>query len=174
MATLGVIPARKGSKRFPGKNRSLFRGKSLVTWAVEQGLASDLDMVVISTDDPEILEPVEIIDRPEHLATDTATSEDVLRHALSLYPHDSVMLLQPTSPLRTAWDINQALRLFHVEHQTVISYRPDGTKNGAIYVCSAEWLKNHTFKDEHIRYWMPKERSLDIDYPEDVELSCHC
>ena len=177
---LGVIPARGGSKRFPRKNVAPFRGLPLLVWSIVQAEQSNyLDTLVCSTDDDEIelmalIHGCKALKRPANLATDEATNEDVLRHALFLYPADYIVLLQPTSPLRLTQDIDSAINMFHVEHRPVVSYRPDGTKNGAVYVASAQWLENHTFADDHIRYWMPIERSLDIDYPEDVSLSCHC
>jgi len=107
--------------------------------------------------------------RPSELCTDTATNEDVLRFHLSETPHDWVVLLQPTSPLRTAEDIDECIRRAVTLSQPVISYREDGTKNGAVYVASAEWLKTNNFDSPHMKYEMPNERSLDIDYPEQFE-----
>ncbi len=175
MAVLGVIPARGGSKRFPRKNVAPFRGRPLITWTIREAQKSVIDGLVVSTDDLEIrLASIAlgciVITRPSELATDEAMSEDVLRHALQTFKAEYVVLLQPTSPLRTAEDINECLRMCHVEHKPVVSYRPDGTKNGAVYVAPAQWLKNHTFMDDHLHYVMPDERSLDIDYKEDVSV----
>ena len=110
-----------------------------------------------------------VIDRPAELATDDATNEDVLRHALSLYPSDWVVLLQPTSPLRTAEDIDAAIERAQMGN-ACISYRRDGTKNGAVYVARASWLAKYDFTCvDHMRYVMPDERGLDIDYPEQFD-----
>ena len=164
---LGVIPARGGSKRFPGKNVAPFRGKPLVAWAMDTGLKSKyIDTLVCSSDDRGLAEIALchiciFLDRPPELATDTATSEDVLRHALTFYPADIVVLLQPTSPLRTTGDIDTCIEMFHVK--PVVSYC-ENKRNGAVYVCSSQ----HIDFTDNIQYQMPPERSLDIDYPEDI------
>ena len=165
---LAVIPARGGSKRCPRKNILPFRNRPLIEWSFEAATRSIyLDRIVFSTDDQQIKELAMlwtiVIDRPAELATDDATNEDVLRHALSLYPADWVVLLQPTSPLRTAADIDAAIERAQMGN-ACISYRRDGTKNGAVYVARASWLAEHDFTCiEHMRYVMPDERSLDID-----------
>ena len=173
---LGVIPARGGSKRFPRKNLAHFKGLPLVVWAIRQGEKSSyIDTLVCSTDDDEIeimalMHGCKALKRPAHLATDGASNEDVLRHALAIYPADYVVLLQPTSPLRATEDIDVCINMCHVKHSPVVSYRPNLTKNGAIYVASAKWLDNHTFMDEHTSFIMADDRSLDVDYKEDVGL----
>lgn len=166
---LGVIPARKDSKRFPGKNRSLFRGKPLFQWTVEEALKSEyLDQITLTTDDPLLLEmshefPINRIGRPVNLSTDEASTEDVLKWVLTIHSFDIVVLLQPTSPLRTVEDIDTCISMFHVK--PVVSYGENG-RNGAVYVCSSQTID---FTD-NIPYLMPQERSLDVDYKEDVGL----
>ena len=171
---LAVIPARGGSKRFPGKNIAPFRGLPMIEWTIRAAQRSEyIDTLICSTDSAKI-EAVAltagcvVLPRPTELATDTASSEDVLRHAVIAYPSDIVVLLQPTSPLRRTEDIDAYIKLFHVE--PVISYSENEKKNGAVYVGSAEWLKNHTFMDEHTSFIMADDRSLDVDYKEDVGL----
>src|SRR6056297_2530879 len=121
-SVLGVVPARGGSKRVPRKNLAEVAGKPMVARAVEQAESADaLDEVVVSTDDDEIRRvsrehggyaPFE---RPEELATDTASSADVLDHALSWYEterdetFDVVAMIQVTTPLRTPADVDGAL-----------------------------------------------------------------
>jgi len=121
---LGIIPARGGSKRIPSKNIRSLAGKPLLTWTIEATLQSRfLDAAVVSTDDAEIAEiaaeaglPVPFM-RPAELATDTATTFSVIRHALTEWEKhfeaqvDYVVVLQPTSPLRTAEHIDQAVAL---------------------------------------------------------------
>ncbi len=163
---LGVIPARGGSKRFPGKNVAPFRGVPLLVWSIwTAGRSEFIDILVCSTDDDEIYDLAfwycTAVRRPPELATDTATSEDVLRHALSFYPADIVVLLQPTSPLRTTEDIDTCIEMFHVK--PVVSYC-ENKRNGAVYVCSSQ----HIDFTDNIPYQMPPERSLDIDYKEDI------
>lgn len=115
MRTLAVIPARAGSKGIPGKNKRLFCGKPLVAWAIEVGKRT-CDRVLVSSDDPEVLHIAgeywaEITERPAELARDDTPMLDVLVHALACeaQPVDVVVLLQPTSPLRTDAHVKQAL-----------------------------------------------------------------
>ena len=154
---LAVIPARSGSKRCPGKNFRDFRGKPLYMWSVECAQKSRyIDRMQLSLD----------ADRPPELSNDEAMNEDVLRYYLEKMPHDWVVLLQPTSPLRLPEDIDAAIERAQMGNACV-SYNEHGQKNGAVYVARAEWIKDHNFSDiAHMRYVMPDERSLDIDYPE--------
>ncbi|HEQ71110.1 MAG TPA: acylneuraminate cytidylyltransferase family protein, partial [Spirochaetia bacterium] len=121
---LAVIPARGGSKRLPSKNILPLSGKPLVVWSIEAALQSQrVDHAVLSTDSPEIVAACRStgIDtpflRPAALATDQAASMDVVRHAIDFLKsergevYDYVVLLQPTSPLRTAEDIDAAVSL---------------------------------------------------------------
>ena len=115
MKTLGIIPARGGSKGIPNKNKALFCGKPLITHTIKVALESNLDTVVVSSDDPDILAiatnmGIEAIQRPAELAEDTTPTLPVLQHALSSFDssYDTVMTLQPTSPLRTAQHINRS------------------------------------------------------------------
>jgi len=116
---LAVIPARGGSKGLPGKNILPVQGRPLLAWTADAALAAcALDRVVVSSDADAILAAaracgVETLRRPAELATDTATTLDVIVHALDACPgHDIVVVLQPTSPLRTAADIDGALERF--------------------------------------------------------------
>ena len=170
---LAVIPARGGSKRCPRKNIKDFRGKPLILWTIEAAQQSKyIDTLVVSTEDAEIKSVADpycyVIDRPQELATDTATNEDVMRHALAQYHHaDIVVLLQPTSPLRLAADIDDCIKNCAV-YVPSITFNGQLKKNGAVYVCYAVWLAkggnfNMYYCYPHI---MPDERSLDIDYLE--------
>ena len=116
---LGLIPARGGSKGLPGKNLLPVRGRPLIAWTAEAALAArHIDRVVVSSDDDAILAAgracgCETLRRPAALASDTATTIDVVVHALdSIGGHDVVVLLQPTSPLRTSDDIDAACERF--------------------------------------------------------------
>lgn len=117
MRTLGIVPARMGSKGIPGKNKREFCGKPLVTWAIECGIRT-CAQVAVTSDDPEILGMarqygVEAIERPAELAQDRTPMLPVIQHVLAAHkePCDVVVLLQPTAPLRTDEQINQALLL---------------------------------------------------------------
>lgn len=115
--TFALIPARGGSKGVPRKNIKLIAGKPLIVWTIESALRSAvLNAVVVSTDDEEIAEIalkagalVPFI-RPTYLALDSTPGIDPVLHALEQLPQfDSVVLLQPTSPLRTTADIDGCL-----------------------------------------------------------------
>lgn len=126
---LAVILARGGSKRLPRKNVLDLAGKPLVVWSIESGLQSNyIDKVIVSSDDDKILTIAqkygsEIIRRPEELANDTATSFDAITHTLeNTEKYDYVVLLQPTSPLRTAEQVDEAIALLQEkEADAVIS-----------------------------------------------------
>jgi len=117
-ATLAIIPARAGSKRLPNKNHREFLGKPLILWTIEFALAyPGFDKVLVSTDSPEVANLARSSGvyvpwlRPAELATDTATSLDVVAHAVKAlasegFNFERVALLQPTSPMRLTqrWD----------------------------------------------------------------------
>ena len=123
MKIVGIIPARGGSKRTPGKNIKLLAGKPLIAHTIEAGLKSKyLDKVVVSTEDAEIAKTAlefgaEVINRPQELALDTAKTAPVMVHVIDElekagYIPDIVVLLQPTSPLRDETVIDAALEQF--------------------------------------------------------------
>lgn len=115
---LALITARGGSKGLPRKNVLLAGGRPLVAWTVQAALnAESVDRVVLSSDDDEIMAAARIAGcdvpfrRPTVLANDHVSSIEVVLHALSELPgYDYVVLLQPTSPLRTSSDIDAAFR----------------------------------------------------------------
>jgi CMP-N-acetylneuraminic acid synthetase len=119
MTLLALIPARGGSKGVPRKNIRPFCGKPLLQWAIDSALvAASVDQVVVSTDDPEIAEVAKAggaevpFLRPAELASDTAPGIAPVLHALEQLPQVSdVLLLQPTSPLRTSADIEAIVAL---------------------------------------------------------------
>lgn len=124
--TLCLIPARGGSKGIPRKNLRQVGGKPLIVWTIEQALAiqdeAEID-VVVSTDDQEIAAVAAAAGadvpflRPPELAEDTTATEPVVLHAIGELTAagrgpDTVMLLQPTSPLRHSGTLSRALREF--------------------------------------------------------------
>lgn len=129
---LALIPARGGSKGLPGKNIRPLHGKPLVAWSIEAALECGcIDTLTVSTDSPEITEVAKSFGaevpflRPEELATDTAKTVDVVLHALDWYAardrtFDVFILLQPTSPLRTAADILRGLELFVIRQARAV------------------------------------------------------
>jgi CMP-N,N'-diacetyllegionaminic acid synthase len=119
MILLAIIPARGGSKGIPRKNIRPFCGKPLLQWSIDAALAAAcVDQVLVSTDDPEIAEVAKAggaevpFLRPAELATDSAPGIAPVLHALEQLPQVSdVLLLQPTSPLRTSADIESIVAL---------------------------------------------------------------
>src|SRR5262245_35724930 len=124
MRILAVVPARGGSKRLPGKNVRALGGKPLIAWTIDAaGRVPAICDVLVSTDDLEVARVAADAGamvpwlRPAELATDTATSTAVARHALRWYQAergmvDGLLLLQPTSPFRTAETIAQGIERF--------------------------------------------------------------
>jgi len=121
---LGLILARGGSKSIPNKNIVEAAGKPLIAWTIETALnCSAINRLIVSTDDLKIAEVSKRYGaevpfmRPAELAMDKTTSVDTLIHAVQWledeeqYHTDYVMLLQPTSPLRTREDIEAVIKL---------------------------------------------------------------
>lgn len=115
--TLALVPARGGSKGVPRKNIRELAGKPLIAWTIEAALAVPaIERVVVSTDDEEIAEVARCCGaqvpfmRPAELAGDEVPGIAPVLHAIENLPaHDSLVLLQPTSPLRTAAHIEALL-----------------------------------------------------------------
>ena len=127
--TLAIIPARGGSKGVPRKNIKSLCGKPLLAWTIEAALeAEGISKLIVSTDDREIKEvalewgaEVPFI-RPGELSTDRAKAIPVLQHAVSFLEEqgqtfDAVMMLQPTSPMRVAKDIEASIEMMQADHR---------------------------------------------------------
>lgn len=124
MKVLALIPARGGSKQIPGKNIRPLGGRPLIQWTLDCARASgSFDRIVVSTDSPEIADSCRLMGcevpwlRPADLARDDSPRELAVFHCLEKlsaegYKPDAVMLLQPTSPLRSPGSIREALRIF--------------------------------------------------------------
>ena len=128
MNILAIVPARGGSKGIPGKNMVDLNGKPLMQYTFDAAKESKyIDRILLSTDDEKFAEfgrsqGIEVEMRPEELATDTAVMKDVINYHLDRlaekgYTPDIFILLQPTSPLRTAQHIDEALKLL-IEDET--------------------------------------------------------
>ena len=135
MNILVVIPARGGSKGIPHKNIKPLNGKPLIHYTIDvaRQIVADKD-ICVSTDDAEIIQCVEEYGlkvpfvRPAELATDTAGTYEVLLHALNFYEeqgksYDVVLLLQNTSPFRTANQVKDALQLYRSDIDMVVSVK---------------------------------------------------
>lgn len=201
---IGIIPARKGSQRLPNKNRNLL---PYTLDAVSK--CSYLHKVVFTSDDQYLKKMawesgISLIrDRPAVLAGSESSPVDVILDAVDWlrYTHeiyaDTVVLLQPTSPLRSAQDIDEAISLFRAsdcdslvsvsqvqqEPHCIIDEQGNciQTKkslyffiNGAIYITKVSFLRE--FRSFYIPgitqiYTMPKYRSIDVDDAEDWEMA---
>lgn len=219
MKPLAIIPARAGSKRLPEKNRQeISPGLNLIQAAIQQAADSGLfsadqrlmiGRICVTSDDPlvQVMDsavPTFRIGRPVELAGDGTEMVDVVRHAVDFMrllelDFDTIVLLQPTSPLRSARDIIEALAMMQANNcEAVVSVvetrqpdvytlghasrlRPvadhlDGRRmvvpNGAVYAITTDaW-------DRGLDWWtvpavyayeMPAERSVDIDTIVDLE-----
>lgn len=128
---LGIIPAKGCSTRLPRKNILLLAGKPLLAWTVDAALGSDImDRVIVSTEDSEVAEVarhlgVETIDRPKELAKDPAGVVDVSLHILDVVEqqgefYNTVIIMLPTCPFRSAEDIKCAYELFCEREASVL------------------------------------------------------
>jgi len=209
---LGLIPARGGSKRLPGKNLADLQGRSLLQRAIDAGLeARGIDRLIVSTDDPAIAEAARAggaevpFLRPAELATDEASSLDVVRHAMAWADRDEpdafshLVLLQPTSPLRTAGDIDETLSLCRKRSaSTAVSValapKPDLlligkdgalarasgygqplVLNGAVYVLKWDHVNSGGgfIAPDTTYHIMEEHRSVDIDTRDGLQRAAH-
>lgn len=173
MRTLYVIPARGGSKGIPGKNIKPLAGKPLIAYSIDlaRKFADDSD-ICVSTDDMEIIGIVEKMGlkvpfvRPAELATDHSGTYEVLLHALDYYTskgihYDTIVLLQPTSPFRTADDIRRCIELYTPDIDMVVSVKPAATNpyynafetdgNGFLHISKGEG--NYTRRQDAPKVW---------------------
>lgn len=162
MGKLAIIPARSGSKGLKDKNIRLFNGKPLMAYSIEAALQSNqFDEVFVSTDSEQYAEigrkygaHVPFLRSAEH-SSDSAPSWDVVKEVLECYSvcgttFNTVALLQPTSPLRTAQDINNAFAIMQ-EKQA----------NAVVSVCEVD----------HSPLWcnvLPENGSMDRFLPKDL------
>lgn len=119
LSVLAIIPARGGSKGIPRKNIKMIAGKPLIAWTIEEAKKSKyIDRLITSTEDEEIASIAKSFGcdvpflRPRELAKDDTPGISPVIHAIETLPqrYNYVMLLQPTSPLRTVADIDRCLQ----------------------------------------------------------------
>lgn len=190
---IAVIPARGGSKGVPRKNIKLFNQRPLIQWTIERALQSEhLSKVVVSTDDDEISSfsiksGADVVIRPNELATDTATTIDVLHyHWTAMRCPAELVTLQPTSPLRSHNLIDACISKYlleenknkilatgfiskqfefgsnnNVRRQDLNGYFYD---NGSLYIHSSEAISNKIWSSEKaIRYFSKEYENYEID-----------
>jgi CMP-N,N'-diacetyllegionaminic acid synthase len=164
MKILGLIPARGGSKAIPGKNIKLLEGKSLIQRAYETARKSKyLDRIILSTDSNEIAEHAKSFGlevpfiRPQEFAKDESPMIDAIVHTIetlkkSGYLPDAVMLLQPTSPLRKAEHIDEAIELLKDNDSvcSVIEIPQDMSPHYVMKITA----------DGHLDYFLPEGKNF--------------
>ncbi len=168
---IAIITARGGSKRLPNKNILDLNGKPLIAWTIEAAKKCNfINEVVVSTDSLEIKKIAEQhgasvpFIRSEKLSNDTASSFDVVKHCLDFHQaqfklnFDYIILLQPTSPLRTHIDIENAVKLLKEKNADAI-----------VSVCETEhspfWTNNidsTLSMDNFLRDEVKNNRSQDL------------
>lgn len=186
---LGIIPARGGSRGLPGKNTRIICGKPLISWTLDSAKKSGLiDRLVVSTDDKKVAEiaadhGVEVLKRPKRLATSTATTLSAIQHVLTKEEADTVVLLQPTSPIRSRGLIDKCVRRFkrskadslatgfickyteygknHKRRQDINGFFYD---DGNVYVMKADMIKKGDRHGKKIeRYLTTRDENIEID-----------
>ena len=188
---IAVIPARGGSKGLPGKNIKLLNNKPLIAWSIETALQSKkIDRVIVSTDSDDIKNVAlkygaEVIDRPAHLSTDEATTISVLEQIIEEIPlADSIVVLQPTSPLRDDSLIDNCIKQYESENYTNLAtgywckFKEFGSHNnlrrqdykgffyddGNVYILSSEIIKKGLWcGDNPTRFIIDKHMNFEID-----------
>lgn len=182
---VGIVPARKGSKRLLNKNTRPMCKKPMISYTIEEALKSKyIDEIIITTDDEKVKRIVDsykddsknrlkIIDRPKHLAKDDVPTLPVLIHALKSTKNtfDVVVLLQPTSPLRTVEHIDKCIKTFLTEKCTSLVTVKEVESfnifvpNGAIFIANRNMIvKDNKLRDKNVRLViMPQESSIDVD-----------
>ena len=147
MRVVAIIPARGGSKGIKQKNLAPLNGKPLIAWTIEAAMGSKIiDRLVLSTEDNEIAKCAKNhgcdvpFERPKSLATDNASSIDVMLHTLDQLNlqgenYDIVVMLEPTSPLRSSNDIDDAISQLVVSRvlSIVSIFRIEGTHPAFLY-----------------------------------------
>lgn len=197
MKVVGIIPARGGSKRLPKKNIADLGGKPLLRWTIDAAIESDIfDDIFVSTEDEEIgaVAGKYWWHRPPELAQDDSPSWPIVLDIAETIKADVFVLLQPTSPFRTATDILAAINMltmsrgdsvisvtrgpgdlaFQVGHAKRLRSVPEiMVPNGAIYGITEDALVRgeNWYSGVLYGYEMPKERSLDIDNGQDLEFA---
>ena len=208
---LAIIPAKSLSKRLPNKNIKKFLGKPLIAYTIICALKSkSIKKIIVSTDSEKIAKiaikygaEVPFL-RKKSLTKDNSTSlaviKDVLKQLKKIEKknYDKIIYLQPTSPLRTVKDIENAVKIFkmkkanavislnlskpsfwfkNVKENGVISEKKKNIKknyilNGSIFIFNNNFLKKaqpNKYDKKTFAYLMPPERSIDIDTLQDFK-----
>jgi N-acylneuraminate cytidylyltransferase len=186
---LGVIPARGGSKEIPRKNIKDIAGRPLFAWTIEAAKRSKLlDRFIVSTEDKEIAGVAkrygaEVLERPPEFAGDEVTGLELLQHVISLIDADTIVLLQPTSPIRDNGLIDRCIAKFKetgadnlatgfickfTEYGTNTKRRQDIKgffyDDGSVYVIKAGLIKKgKLFGRKMVKVQTSREENIDVD-----------
>ena len=205
MRTVSLLPARGGSKGIPNKNIAPLNGKPLIYYAIRASLNSESQETWVSTDNDEIKRVsiecgARVIDRPAEISKDYSQSEEALLHFCSEVDFDTLVFIQPTSPLVESTHIDTGIQMMN-EYDSIFSVykehwvprwtkevNPDGwdvnnrpmrqqmdekyVENGAFYI-----TKKENLLQSKLRYSgkigvveMPLHKSFQIDTEEDLAL----
>lgn len=177
---LAIVPARKGSKRLPGKNKAIFDGMPLWLNTVNIAIDAGIKNIVVSTDDEEILnyviEGVEFLRRSEKNAGDEATQDDVVievihqitQQGIEYKEYKTICVLHATSPCLEPHTLKHALHQFQDKNmRCLIAYNRDYKPCGAFYIFRySEFLfygnSIYGIDGLHI-YILPQEQAIDVD-----------
>jgi CMP-N,N'-diacetyllegionaminic acid synthase len=175
MKLLFIIPARGGSKGLPGKNIKLLNGKPLIHYSIEiaRQFVDDKD-ICVSTDDIQIVKCVNEIGleipflRPSALAMDNSSTNDVIIHALNFYSekgveYDTVVVLQPTSPLRQIFHVAEAISNFDLSNDDMVVSVVE-TKSNPYYVLFEETNTGYLIKSKEGNYVSRQECPTVYEY----------
>ena len=163
MHTIAIIPARGGSKGIPRKNIKDFCGKPLIVWSIEAALeAKCIDEVYLSTEDEEIAEigkkfGASISIRPNELATDIATTKEVIVNFVSRYQCDVLVVLQPTSPIRVNGLIDKVVNRF-------IEIDVDTLATG-FFTHQYEWMSIDNTLRQQLKGWFYDDGNIYVHKP---------
>ena len=158
------IPARKGSKGLPGKNKKDFCGKPLVQWSIDQAKESKLfEKIIVSSDDEDVLGiaekcGVEAVPRVADLSGDDVQIDDVMYDYFVRQPNscEYICLLQPTSPLRSVSDITESYKNVRkkkwwsavgVQWNPVMGWVKDAAKSGNLCIYQIHKRPNRQSRD---------------------------
>lgn len=182
---LGIILARKGSKRLPGKNKMSLGNNKLIDIVIEKAKEAGISDIWLCTDDPELqgTKGVELIPRPDKLSGDDVTSEEVIHYILGKYDTTKFRyfcLLQVTAPLFKPHRLAQALTILHQRNLPgMISVTPAFKPSGNFYIINIYkfWSNYKKHPDEGL--WIPDihimmlpwEQCIDIDHIHDLRIA---
>ncbi len=172
MRVLAVIPARGGSKGIPKKNIKMLLGKPLIQYTIDEAKSSlYVDDVVVSTDSEEIAEVSEqlgakVIQRPLELSGDSALVVDALRYTIEALEkeylkYDIVLLLEPTSPLRTCSVIDECIEKFSNQNvESVTTFSETSVPPDRIWRISDDSVEPYI---KGASPWLPRQK-LELGY----------